>query len=186
MTVRPRERVVNIVATSGLSTEIDLTKAFTTLSHLHPEYEPETFPGLIIRPPALPATVLLFATGRAVLTGAADARTLKSAIETIGVELGAEARPLVIVNVVATVDLEHNIDLAVFHKKEASKTSYHPGHSLQFRSGHGTVHVSKRGKLTTAGARSTEAACEAISEAHAALSGHHMLESKPTKSSHLD
>jgi len=39
------------------------------------EYEPEQFPGLIYRPEAFPAVLLVFANGKVVITGAADVET---------------------------------------------------------------------------------------------------------------
>jgi transcription initiation factor TFIID TATA-box-binding protein len=36
------------------------------------EYEPEQFPGLIYRPPGADSVVLLFASGRVVITGSPD------------------------------------------------------------------------------------------------------------------
>jgi transcription initiation factor TFIID TATA-box-binding protein len=82
----------NIVATTELGIELDLQVVAVSLGLENVEYEPEQFPGLIYRSSGN-ATVLIFASGKCVITGAktydevvdAKKETI-SKLEDIGVE----------------------------------------------------------------------------------------------------
>ena len=66
----PKIQVQNIVATSDLQSEINLTSVAITLGLDRVEYEPEQFPGLVCRLTEPRVVVLLFGSGRLVCTGA--------------------------------------------------------------------------------------------------------------------
>jgi len=61
--------VQNYVCTEDLNQTLNLNALAIGLGLEHTEYEPEQFPGLIYRPPEQDGVVLLFATGRIVITG---------------------------------------------------------------------------------------------------------------------
>jgi transcription initiation factor TFIID TATA-box-binding protein len=116
----PEWKVENVVATvtmdiSGMGGKIDLTQV---LKHvLDCEYNPERFPGLVMRIEKPKATILLFTTGKMVVTGLRQAddaplvtdifiRRLKHAKIHVGDD------PLIsIQNIVASGDLHVPIDL---------------------------------------------------------------------------
>jgi len=58
-----------LVGTADLEVELDLNQVAISLGIDHTEYEPEQFPGLFYRPPGKDWFCLLFASGKAVISG---------------------------------------------------------------------------------------------------------------------
>ena len=65
---KPEIQIQNIVASAGLGGRIDLEKTIYSLKRTM--YEPEQFPGLIYRMDDPKVVILIFATGKLVITGA--------------------------------------------------------------------------------------------------------------------
>jgi len=65
-------RIQNLVCTAELGESLNLNALAIGLGLESTEYEPEQFPGLIYRPPGADSVVLLFASGRVVITGSSD------------------------------------------------------------------------------------------------------------------
>ena len=65
-------RVQNLVCTAELGESLNLNALVIGLGLESTEYEPEQFPGLIYRPSGADSVVLLFASGRVVITGSPD------------------------------------------------------------------------------------------------------------------
>jgi transcription initiation factor TFIID TATA-box-binding protein len=86
---RPKIQVQNIVATSDLGSEINLTSIAVTLGLERVEYEPEQFPGLVCRLDSPRVVVLLFGSGKLVCTGARRPSDVSLAVEKITKELEA-------------------------------------------------------------------------------------------------
>lgn len=84
---QPKITVQNIVATSDLGSELDLTSIAITLGLDHVEYEPEQFPGLVCRLEEPRVVVLLFGSGKLVCTGARRPSDLALAVAKITKEL---------------------------------------------------------------------------------------------------
>jgi transcription initiation factor TFIID TATA-box-binding protein len=61
--------VRNIVGTASLSSPIELNETSIKLGLEQIEYEPEQFPGLIYRPESSKGVVLMFSSGKLVITG---------------------------------------------------------------------------------------------------------------------
>jgi len=77
--IPPREiNVVNIVVSAALGHDIPLEKMAATLSNT--EYNPEQFPGLVIRIKEPKTSALIFSSGKIVCTGA---RTIENVHESI-------------------------------------------------------------------------------------------------------
>lgn len=62
-------RIQNLVCTADLEDSLNLNALAIGLGLEKTEYEPEQFPGLIYRPESAAAVVLLFASGKVVVTG---------------------------------------------------------------------------------------------------------------------
>jgi transcription initiation factor TFIID TATA-box-binding protein len=62
-------RIQNFVCTAELDKSLNLNALAIGLGLENTEYEPEQFPGLIYRPTGADSVVLLFASGRVVITG---------------------------------------------------------------------------------------------------------------------
>ena len=71
-------KIVNIVVSTSLEHDIPLEKMAATLSNT--EYNPEQFPGLVIRVKEPKTSALIFSSGKVVCTGA---RTMKNVEESI-------------------------------------------------------------------------------------------------------
>ncbi len=79
--------VQNIVATSDLHTQINLTKLAIAMGMENVEYEPEVFPGLVYRVRDPKVVALLFCSGKVVCTGAKRNEDLHLAMGKIRAEL---------------------------------------------------------------------------------------------------
>jgi transcription initiation factor TFIID TATA-box-binding protein len=66
----PDLEVKNVVAVSDLGREVNLEALMIGLGLEQAEYEPEQFPGLVYRPPDHRCVMLVFASGKVVVTGA--------------------------------------------------------------------------------------------------------------------
>ena len=67
--------IVNIVISSDLKKDIPLEKMAATLSNT--EYNPEQFPGLVLRIKEPKTTALVFSSGKIVCTGAQNKKEVK-------------------------------------------------------------------------------------------------------------
>jgi transcription initiation factor TFIID TATA-box-binding protein len=65
-------RIQDLICTAELGESLNLNAFVIGLVLESTEYEPEQFPGLIFRPPGADSVVLLFASGRVVITGSPD------------------------------------------------------------------------------------------------------------------
>jgi len=74
-------KVQNIVATTSLGKPISLTKLARTQSNT--EYNPETFPGLILRVKKPKSAVLVFTSGNLVCTGTKSIQQVKQVIDIV-------------------------------------------------------------------------------------------------------
>jgi transcription initiation factor TFIID TATA-box-binding protein len=75
---KPDFKVENIVASASLGGKVDLEKMSVTLRKAM--YEPEQFPGLIYRMDAPKVVILVFASGRLVVTGAKKEQEVYDAV----------------------------------------------------------------------------------------------------------
>lgn len=75
--------VQNFVCTDDLGQSLNLNALSVMFGLERTEYEPEQFPGLIFRPPDTPCVVLLFASGKIVLTGCPDIETAETTFEKV-------------------------------------------------------------------------------------------------------
>ena len=84
----PEIMVQNIVATSDLKRLLYLNEIVITLGMENVEYEPEQFPGLVYRVRDPKIVVLIFGSGKVVLTGAKTEEDLFRGLEKMRKELG--------------------------------------------------------------------------------------------------
>ena len=75
---RPKTQVQNIVASVSLGGKIDLEKSVYKLGKIM--YEPEQFPGLIYRMAQPKVVILIFSTGKLVVTGAKKEQEVYEAV----------------------------------------------------------------------------------------------------------
>ena len=75
---KPKIQIQNIVASANLNVEVDLEKAAYLLPNTM--YEPEQFPGLIHRNDDPKVVILLFSSGKMVITGAKSEEDVERAV----------------------------------------------------------------------------------------------------------
>jgi transcription initiation factor TFIID TATA-box-binding protein len=88
ITKKPEIKVVNIVASANILAMIDLEKAAYNLSKVM--YEPEQFPGLIYRMDDPRVVILIFRSGKLVVTGADREEYVRPAVEKLYNQLEEE------------------------------------------------------------------------------------------------
>ena len=122
-------KVVNIVVSTSLENDIHLEKMAATLSNT--EYNPEQFPGLVIRIKEPKTSALVFSSGKVVCTGA---RTMKNVELSIGkiikslekIKVHIKVKPKInIQNIVASGSVGMDLNLNVLAMK-LDNTEYEP------------------------------------------------------------
>lgn len=91
--LEPKFKIENIVASANLGVELDLYTIAQNVRDV--EYEPEQFPGAILKLKEPRASLLLFKNGKIICTGSKSEGEVKQAIEQAIKVLGphAKARP---------------------------------------------------------------------------------------------
>ena len=82
---KPKVTVQNIVASADLSSKIDLEGVLDCLDHVM--YEPSEFPGVIYRMKDPKVVILIFASGKLVITGAKTEEQVNLAADKVRAEL---------------------------------------------------------------------------------------------------
>jgi len=122
-------KVQNIVATASLEKPIPLTKLARTQPNT--EYNPETFPGLVLRIKEPKSAVLVFSSGNLVCTGTKSTTQVRKVIDAVIKQLKKINVKITIVpkitvqNIVAsgTINLKLNLN---FLALELENTEYEP------------------------------------------------------------
>lgn len=70
--IDPEFEQKNAVYLDDLNQELQLETIAVSLGLEHVEYEPEQFPGIIYRPPDLGTVLLIFASGKTIISGTVD------------------------------------------------------------------------------------------------------------------
>src|SRR3989338_10188003 len=107
-------KVQNIVATTSLGKPVSLTKLARTQSNT--EYNPEQFPGLVLRIPKPKSAVLVFSSGNLVCTGTKSVAQVKLVISAvirqlrkIGINI-TEKPKINVQNIVASGSINMNLN----------------------------------------------------------------------------
>ncbi len=176
-------RVENIVAYANLSTDIDLFNLALNMENV--EYEPEQFPGAILRVNNPKATLLIFKNGKVICTGTRTEpdvkRALARAIEEIREAMpdlklpDPDKVPFKIENIVASASLDVDVDLyslAEAMENVEYEPEQFPGVIIHMEGGNPTILLFKNGKLICAGAKSEKEIEEAIAKLEKMLEGY--------------
>jgi len=122
-------KIQNIVATASLGKPVPLTKLAKT--NPNTEYNPETFPGLVLRIKEPKSAVLVFSSGNLVCTGTKSTTQVRQVIQAVikqlrKINVKITAKPKITVqNIVAsgTINLKLNLN---FLALEMQNTEYEP------------------------------------------------------------
>jgi len=127
--VKDSLKIQNIVATTSLGKDVPLTKLAKTLSNT--EYNPEQFPGLVLRVKKPKSAVLVFSSGNLVCTGTKSIAQVKEVIQEVIKQLRKIGVRVTIVpkitvqNIVASGSINVNLNLNLL-ALELENTEYEP------------------------------------------------------------
>lgn len=126
---KPDLKIQNIVATTSLGKPVSLTKLARTQSNT--EYNPEQFPGLVLRIKEPKSAVLVFSSGNLVCTGTKSVGQVKAVIEAvikqiakIGVKITDKPK-ITVQNIVASGSIDLNLNLNIL-ALQLENTEYEP------------------------------------------------------------
>ena len=166
----PRDiKVVNIVVSTSLEHDIPLEKMAATLSNT--EYNPEQFPGLVIRIKEPKTSALIFSSGKVVCTGARSMEKVDEAIKKIiksleKINVKITIKPVIIIqNIVASgsVGMDLNLNsLAMKLENTEYEPEQFPGLVYKLKEAKATFLLFSNGKIVCTGTKSEK-------EVHAAL-----------------
>lgn len=166
-------KVVNIVISTSLEHDIPLEKMAATLSNT--EYNPEQFPGLVIRIKEPKTSALIFSSGKVVCTGARNMKDVDEAIKKIikslqKININITVEPKInIQNIVASGSVGMDLNLNTLAMK-LPNTEYEPEQfpGLVYKLGgkdngtNATFLLFSNGKIVCTGTRSEEDAHKAL------------------------
>lgn len=122
-------KVQNIVATASLGKDVSLTKLARSQSNT--EYNPEQFPGLVLRIEKPKSAVLVFSSGNLVCTGTKSTMQVKEVIKAvikqiakIGVKITIFPK-ITVQNIVASGSIDYNLNLNTL-ALQLENTEYEP------------------------------------------------------------
>jgi len=122
-------KVQNIVATTSLGKEVSLTKLARSQSNT--EYNPEQFPGLVLRIDKPKSAVLVFSSGNLVCTGTKSVAQVKEVIKAVIKQIGkigvkiTQVPKITVQNIVASGSIELNLNLNIL-ALQLENTEYEP------------------------------------------------------------
>ena len=161
--------IVNIVVSSSLEKKIPLEKMAATLPNT--EYNPEQFPGLVLRIKEPKTSALVFNSGKIVCTGARSLKDVESAIQQIIIELKKidiiiEIKPKIEVqNIVASgsIGMKLNLNnLAIKLRNTEYEPEQFPGLVYKLKGTRATFLLFTNGKIVCTGTRNREEVDEAV------------------------
>ncbi|RJQ17968.1 TATA-box-binding protein [Candidatus Woesearchaeota archaeon] len=156
-------QIVNIVVSTSLEHDIPLEKMAATLSNT--EYNPEQFPGLVIRIKEPKTSALIFGSGKVVCTGARSMEKVEESIQKIieslkkiGIKITIKPK-IIIQNIVASGSIGGYLNLNQLAMK-LSNTEYEPeqfpGLVHKLMEAKATFLLFSNGKVVCTGTKSEE------------------------------
>jgi len=162
-------KVVNIVVSTSLEHDIPLEKMAATLSNT--EYNPEQFPGLVIRIKEPKTSALIFSSGKVVCTGARSMGKVEEAIKKIiksleKINVKITIKPVIqIQNIVASGSVGMDLNLNTLAMK-LPNTEYEPeqfpGLVYKLPEAKATFLLFSNGKIVCTGTKSEKEVREAL------------------------
>jgi len=162
LTAKLKYNIENVVASASLGQTLDLYNLAVSLQNV--EYEPEQFPGAIMKLKEPKVSLLLFKNGKVICAGAKNTKAVEIALRKAMRQI-ADVQPKFkikrkldyeVVNLVATASLNRNLDLfevATKLKNIEYEPEQFPGAILRLNDPDLTFLVFKNGKLIAAGAK---------------------------------
>jgi len=156
-------KIQNIVATTSLGKDVPLTKLAKTIPNT--EYNPEQFPGLVLRVKEPKSAVLVFSSGNLVCTGTKSVAQVKQVIEQViktlkKINVIITDKPKITVqNIVASGNINLMLNLN-FLALELENTEYEPeqfpGLVYKLSEPNATFLLFSNGKLVCTGTKNNQ------------------------------
>ena len=156
-------KIQNIVATTALEKPVPLTKLARTQPNT--EYNPETFPGLVLRIKEPKSAVLVFSSGNLVCTGTKSLSQVRKVIEEVikqlkKVNVKVTIKPKITVqNIVASgsINLQLNLNyLALEMENTEYEPEQFPGLVYKLEDSNATFLLFSNGKLVCTGTKNKQ------------------------------
>ena len=156
-------KIQNIVATASLGKPVPLTKLARTQPNT--EYNPETFPGLVLRIKEPKSAVLVFSSGNLVCTGTKSIQQVRKVIDAVikqlkKISVNITIQPKITVqNIVAsgTINLKLNLNfLALELKNTEYEPEQFPGLVYKLMEPNATFLLFSNGKLVCTGTKNKQ------------------------------
>ena len=175
ITIKPTFKIENIVASAELGLELDL---YTIAFKIHDvEYEPEQFPGAILKLKEPKTSLLLFKNGKIICAGGKNEKDVAAAIEKtlkMLTTFSKTAPPknfkpkFTVQNIVASAEFSVELDLYTI-ASEVPDVEYEPeqfpGAILKFKEPKTSLLLFKNGKIICTGGRSEADVVAALNKA---------------------
>jgi transcription initiation factor TFIID TATA-box-binding protein len=164
-------KVQNIVATTSLGKPVPLTKLARTQSNT--EYNPEQFPGLVLRIKQPKSAVLVFSSGNLVCTGTKSIAQVKEVIEQVIKQIGkigikiTQKPKITVQNIVASgsINLSLNLNiLALTLENTEYEPEQFPGLVYKLIDPTATFLLFSNGKLVCTGTKNKEQLDESMKQ----------------------
>lgn len=164
-------KIVNIVASTSLEHDIPLVKLAEMLPNT--EYNPEQFPGLVMRIKDPKTSALIFSSGKVVSTGARSLAKVRESINQIiknlaRIKIRIKIKPKIIIqNMVASGDIDMDLNLNTL-ALQLENTEYEPeqfpGLVYKLAGTRATFLLFSNGKIVCTGTRSKDKLKEALNK----------------------
>ena len=161
-------QIVNIVVSTDLEKEVPLEKMTATLPNT--EYNPEQFPGLVLRIKEPKTSALIFSSGKVVCTGARNMAEVEKSIQNIikslkKLDIHVTIKPQITVqNIVASGSIGMDLNLNILGVK-LPNTEYEPeqfpGLVHKLRGTNATFLLFSNGKIVCTGTKTEQEVHEA-------------------------
>ena len=168
---RTEIKIQNIVVSTSLEHDIPLIKLAETLPNT--EYNPEQFPGLVMRIKDPKTSALIFSSGKVVCTGAKSLTKVKESISKIiknltKINIRIRIKPKIVVqNMVASGSIKMDLNLNSLAMK-LPNTEYEPeqfpGLVYKLQGTRATFLLFSNGKIVSTGTRSETKLREAVAK----------------------
>ncbi|MHA1791927.1 MAG: TATA-box-binding protein [Promethearchaeota archaeon] len=172
--IKPEWKIENVVATVSIELanpeeKIDLNQIARKYTDC--EYNPERFPGLVMRVEDPKATILIFSTGKMVVTGLRQASEAKTVVDNViskmkkaKVDIASEPE-ITIQNIVASGDLHTSVDLneaAIIMENAMYEPEVFPGLIYRMQEPKTVFLIFSTGRIVCTGGKTKEIVGDAI------------------------
>jgi transcription initiation factor TFIID TATA-box-binding protein len=170
-------KIENVVATVSVDIEEKMDLNVIARKYTDVEYNPERFPGLVMRILTPKATILVFSTGKMVVTGLRDASEAEKVVNEVikriskcKIKIGNPQ--IIIQNIVASGDLKCSIDLnlaAVVMEYSMYEPEVFPGLIYRMQDPKTVFLIFSTGRIVCTGGKTKEIVAQAVEKLYHAV-----------------